>query len=218
MKKQVTCITVALFASLISATSASAEYYISTQQEGNTIKADVVAEGATLSAMEFIVDMPEDIKIIDSYNINGSVFNQENGHFAWASIETPTDGTVMYSVTFTVKDNYKDELSIIPVEGFKQDLSKTFTVPVSYKEADKESSSDISDVISSSSEVSDISTPDSETSDINNSDSDTSINKDENASNPNTGNPNTGIALCVVPIVGIVGATAITLVRKNKKN
>ena len=210
MKKQVTCITVALFATLISATSASAEYYISTQQEGNTIKADVVAEGATLSAMEFIVDMPEDINIINSYKINGSVFNQENGHFAWANIETPTDGTVMYSVTFTVKDNYKDELSIIPVEGFKQDLSKTFTVPVSYKEADKESSSDISDVISSSSEVSDT---DSETSDITNSDSDTSINKDENASNPNT-----GIALCVVPIVGIVGATAITLVRKNKKN
>ena len=210
MKKQVTCITVALFATLISATSASAEYYISTQQEGNTIKADVVAEGATLSAMEFIVDMPEDINIIDSYKINGSVFNQENGHFAWANIETPTDGTVMYSVTFTVKDNYKDELSIIPVEGFKQDLSKTFTVPVSYKEADKESSSNISDVISSSSEVSDT---DSETSDITNSDSDTSINKDENASNPNT-----GIALCVVPIVGIVGATAITLVRKNKKN
>ena len=154
--------------------------------------------------------MPEDIKIIDSYKINGSVFNQENGHFAWANIETPTDGTVMYSVTFTVKDNYEDELSIIPVEGFTQDLSKTFTVPVSYKEADKESSSDISDVISSSSEVSDT---DSETSDITNSDSDTSINKDENASNPNT-----GIALCVVPIVGIVGATAITLVRKNKKN
>ena len=210
MKKQVTCITVALFATLISATPASAEYYINTQQEGNTIKADVVAEGATLSAMEFIVDMPEDINIINSYKINGSVFNQENGHFAWANIETPTDGTVMYSVTFTVKDNYKDELSIIPVEGFKQDLSKTFTVPVSYKEADKESSSDISDVISSSSEVSDT---DSETSDITNSDSDTSINKDENASNPNT-----GIALCVVPIVGIVGATAITLVRKNKKN
>lgn len=213
MKKQVTCITVALFATLISATSASAEYYISTQQEGNTIKADVVAEGATLSAMEFIVDMPEDINIIESYKINGSVFNQENGHFAWANIETPTDGTVMYSVTFTVKDNYEDELSIIPVEGFKQDLSKTFTVPVSYKEADKENSSDISDVISSSSEVTDISTSDSETSDITNSDSDTSINKDENASNPNT-----GIALCVVPIVGIVGATAITLVRKNKKN
>ena len=103
MKKQITGVAVALLTSAVFTVSASADYYINTQQDGNTVKAEVIADSATLPAIEFTVKLPDDIEIEDFYTISGSVFNESNGHFAWADVKAPDNGTVMYSVTFTVR-------------------------------------------------------------------------------------------------------------------
>ena len=107
MKKQTTGVAVALLTSAVFTVSASADYYINTQQDGNTVKAEVIADSATLPAIEFTVKLPDDIEIEDFYTISGSVFNESNGHFAWADVKAPDNGTVMYSVTFTVKNGDK---------------------------------------------------------------------------------------------------------------
>ena len=42
MKKQITGVAVALLTSAVFTVSASADYYINTQQDGNTVKAEVI--------------------------------------------------------------------------------------------------------------------------------------------------------------------------------
>ena len=75
MKKQTTGVAVALLTSAVFTVSASADYYINTQQDGNTVKAEVIADSATLPAIEITVKLPDDIEIADFYTISGSVFN-----------------------------------------------------------------------------------------------------------------------------------------------
>ena len=190
MKKQITGVAVALLTSAVFTVSASADYYINTQQDGNTVKSEVIANSATLPAIEFTVKLPDDIEIEDFYTISGSVFNESNGHFAWADVKAPDNGTVMYSVTFTVKNGDKGKLVITPAEGYENDMPETLTADITAKDTDDKDTSD-----------NDTDTSDSEET------SDTTKDPDDN--------PNTGIALSFAA-VGVVGAAVVVSAKRRK--
>ena len=186
MKKQITGVAVALLTSAVFTVSASADYYINTQQDGNTVKAEVIADSATLEAMEFTVKLPDDIEKEDFYTISGSAYNEENGHFAWADVKAPENGTVMYSVTFTVKNGDKGKLAITPAEGYEDDMPETLTADITAKDTE---------------------TSDSNTSSDSGETSDTTKEPDDN--------PDTGIALSFAA-VGVVGAAVVVSAKRRK--
>lgn len=190
MKKQITGVAVALLTSAVFTVSASADYYINTQQDGNTVKSEVIANSATLPAIEFTVKLPDDIEIEDFYTISGSVFNESNGHFAWADVKAPDNGTVMYSVTFTVKNGDKGKLVITPAEGYENDMPEKLTADITAKDTDDKDTSD-----------NDTDTSDSEET------SDTTKDPDDN--------PDTGIALSFAA-VGVVGAAVVVSAKRRK--
>ena len=196
MKKQTTGVAVALLTSAVFTVSASADYYINTQQDGNTVKAEVIADSATLPAIEFTVKLPDDIEIEDFYTISGSVFNESNGHFAWADVKAPDNGTVMYSVTFTVKNGDKGKLVITPAEGYEDDMPENLIANITAKDTDDKDTSDNDTDTSDSSTTSDI----KET-------SDTTKDPDDN--------PSTGVALSFVA-VGVVGAAVVVSAKRRK--
>lgn len=169
---------------------------ISTRNRTETVKAEVIADSATLPAMEFTVKLPDDIEIEDFYIISGSVFNESNGHFAWAGISAPEDGTVMYSVTFTVKNEDKGKLVITPAEGYEDDMPENLIANITAKDTDDKDTSDNDTDTSDSSTTSDI----KET-------SDTTKDPDDN--------PGTGVALSFVA-VGVVGAAVVVSAKRRK--
>ena len=196
MKKQITGVAVALLTSAVFTVSASADYYINTQQDGNTVKAEVIADSATLPAIEFTVKLTDDIEIKDFYTISGSVFNESNGHFAWADVKAPDNGTVMYSVTFTVKNGDKGKLVITPAEGYENDMPENLTADITAKDTDDKDTSD-----------NDTDTTDSSTTSDSEETSDTTKDPDDN--------PDTGIALSFAA-VGVVGAAVVVSAKRRK--
>ena len=191
-----------MLTSAVFTVSASADYYINTQQDGNTVKAEVIADSATLEAMEFTVKLPDDIEKEDFYTISGSAYNEENGHFAWADVKAPENGTVMYSVTFTVKNGDKGKLVITPAEGYENDMPENLTADITAKDTDENSSTDDKDTSDNDTDTSDSST----TSDSEET-SDTTKDPDDN--------PGTGIALSFAA-VGVVGAAVVVLAKRRK--
>ena len=202
MKKQTTGVAVALLTSAVFTVSASADYYINTQQDGNTVKAEVIADSATLPAIEFTVKLPDDIEIEDFYTISGSVFNESNWHFAWADVKAPDNGTVMCSVTFTVKNGDKGELVITPAEGYENDMPENLTADITAKDTDENSSTDDKDTSDN-----DTDTTDSSTASDSEETSDTTKDPDDN--------PDTGIALSFAA-VGVVGAAVVVSAKRRK--
>ena len=202
MKKQITGVAVALLTFAVFSVSASADYYINTQQDGNTVKAEVIADSATLPAIEFTVKLPDDIEIEDFYTISGSVFNESNGHFAWADVKAPDNGTVMYSVNFTVKNGDKGKLVITPAEGYENDMPENLTADITAKDTDENSSTDDKDTSDNDTDTSDSST----TSDSEET-SDTTKAPDDN--------PGIGIALGFAA-VGVVGAAVVVAAKRRK--
>ena len=196
MKKQITGVAAALLTSAVFTVSASAEYYIDTKQDGNTVKAEVIANGATLPAMEFTVKLPDGINADSVNTIDGSVYNEGKGHFAWAGVNAPVDGTVMYSVTFTVKNGDKGSLTITPIEGYEADMPKALTADFSAKDTDDKETSDNDTDIS-----------DSNTSSDSGETSDTTKEPDDN--------PDTGIVLSFAA-VGVVGAAVVVSAKRRK--
>ena len=202
MKKQIAGVAVALLASAVFTVSASADYYINTQQDGNTVKAEVIADSATLPAIEFTVEMPEDVEIDDIDTISGAFFNENSGIYAWAGTEAPEDGTVMFSATFIVEDGYEGELSVTPAEGYENDMPENLTADITAKDTDENSSTDDKDTSDNDTDTSDSST----TSDSEET-SDTTKDPDDN--------PDTGIALSFA-VVGVVGAAVVVAAKRRK--
>ena len=93
MKRKILGAAAALITAAAATITASADYYIGTQQDGNTVKVEIIANGATLPAIEFTVEMPENAEISNIEIFNDSLFNEDNGIFAWAGAEAPADGT-----------------------------------------------------------------------------------------------------------------------------
>ena len=204
MKKQITGVTAALLTAAVFAVSASAEYYISTKQEGNTVKAEVIADGAKLPAMEFTVELPDDIETEDFSIISGSAYNEENGRFAWADINAPEDGTVMYSVTFTVENGYNGRLTITPAEGYEEDMPLALTAEIIGDEAEADENNNADEDISDDTET---------------SDNEGVISDDVNGNKPDD-NPNTGIAVscAAAAITGSAALAAAVIGRKRKQS
>ena len=75
-------VVVELLTAAVFTVSTSAEYYISTERNGNTVQAEIIADGAVLPVMEFTVKLPDDIEMDDFYTISVSAYNEEDEYFA----------------------------------------------------------------------------------------------------------------------------------------
>ena len=146
---------------------------------------------------EALPKLTDDIEIKDFYTISGSVFNESNGHFAWADVNAPEDGTVMYSVTFTVKNGDKGKLVITPAEGYENDMPTALIAEI----IGEENGTDEKDI-----------SEDNETSD-DETHGETSYPPNENKPDDN---PNTGIAASSAAAV-IAGATVLATVKRKKQ-
>ena len=215
MKRKITGIAAALITAAAATITASAEYYIGTEQDGNAVKVEIVADGATLPAIEFTVEMPEDVEIDDIDTISGAFYNENSGIYAWAGTEAPEDGTVMFSATFIVKDGYEGEFSVTPAEGYENDMPVTLTVEIVGEDGETDDDTEDEETVEDTDDTSDDdidktdTTQDNDTSDKdNNVSADTDEDEDVN--------PETGITVSVSAIA-VAGAAFFAAFKCKKK-
>lgn len=221
MKRKILGAAAALITAAAATITASAEYYIGTQQDGNTVKVEIIANGATLPAIEFTVEMPENAEISNIEIFNDALFNEDNGIFAWAGAEAPADGTVMLSATFTVEDGYVGEFAVVPAEGFENDMLITLTAEIVGEDGVSDNETDNKDDTTDdeTSTPDDTTTPseDSDTPSTDNNPTDDTV-PDENIPSDDTtagsDNPHTGITLAFAPII-LTGAALIVSTKKR---
>lgn len=221
MKRKIIGTAAALITAAAATITASAEYYIGTEQNGDTVKVEVIADGATLPAIEFTVDLPEDVEIDDIETISGAFFNEDKGIFAWAGTEAPEDGTVMFSATFTVDENSKGKFTVTPAEGYEDDMPTTLRTVIisedeeSIEDEDTAESEDTSeptdDILPVPSDDEETTPSDNETDNAENGSSDVSGDTNEDSDE----NPETGVAVSVAA-VAVTGAAFFAAI-KNKK-
>ena len=216
MKRKIFGAVAALITATAATITASAEYYIGTEQDGSTFKVEIVADGATLPAIEFTVEMPEDVEIDDIDTISGAFFNENSGIYAWAGTETPEDGAVMFSATFIVEDGYEGEFSVTPAEGYEDDMPVTLTVEIISEDGETvEDTDDTSDDEEVSSDDTDLPSDDEKADDAGSSmtDSDVADSSDEAGDE----NPDTGITVVgIAAVAAVSGAAAMLVARKRK--
>lgn len=225
MKRKITGIAAALITATAATITASAEYYIGTEQDGNAVKVEIVADGATLPAIEFTVEMPEDVEIDDIDTISGAFFNEDSGIYAWAGAEAPEDGAVMFSATFIVEDGYEGEFSVTPAEGYEDDMPITLTAEIVGEDGETdddtedeetvEDMDDTSDDEEASSEDTDLPSTDEKADDTDSSTTDGDVadsNDEDGDENPDTGITVVGIAA----VAAVSGAAAMLVARKRK--
>lgn len=215
MKRKITGIAAALITAAAATITASAEYYIGTEQDGNSVKVEIVADGATLPAIEFTVEMPEDVEIDDIDTISGAFYNENSGIYAWAGTEAPEDGTVMFSATFIVEDGYEGEFSVTPAEGYENDMPVTLTVEIVGEDGETDDDTEDEETVEDTDDTSDDdidktdTTQDNDTSDKdNNVSADTDEDEDVN--------PETGITVSVAAIA-VAGAAFFAAFKCKKK-
>lgn len=119
MKRKITSIAVALMATMAVGVTASADYYLTANKSGSDVKVEVIADKATLPAMQFTVTFPSGVTAKNVTTPSGAYYNSENGIYAWAATEAPTDGTVMFSAEFAASNG---EFTVTPATGFSTDL------------------------------------------------------------------------------------------------
>ena len=202
MKRKITGIAAALITATAATITASAEYYIGTEQDGNAVKVEIVADGATLPAIEFTVEMPEDVEIDDIDTISGAFFNEDSGIYAWAGAEAPEDGAVMFSATFIVEDGYEGEFSVTPAEGYENDMPVTLTAEIVGEDGETDDDTDNTNDETDTTQDNDTSDKD------NNVSADTDEDEDVN--------PETGITVSVAAIA-VAGAAFFAAFKCKKK-
>lgn len=215
MKKRITGIAAALITAAAATITASAEYYIGTEQDGNTVKVEIVADGATLPAIEFTVEMPEDVEIDDIETISGAFFNEDSGIYAWAGTEDPEDGTVMFSATFIVDDGYEGEFSVTPAEGYENDMPITLTAEIVGEDGETEDEETVEDTDDTSDDDTDNTNDETDTTQDNDtSDKDNNVSADTDEDEDV--NPETGITVSVAAIA-VAGAAFFAAFKCKKK-
>lgn len=215
MKRKITGIAVALITAAAATITASAEYYIGTEQDGNTVKVEIVADGATLPAIEFTVEMPEDVEIDDIDTISGAFFNEDSGIYAWAGAEAPEDGAVMFSATFIVEDGYEGEFSVIPAEGYEDEMPVTLTAEIVGEDGETEDDETVEDTDDTSDDETDNTDDETDTTqdnDTSDKDNDVSADTDDDEDV----NPETGITVSVAAIA-VAGAAFFAAFKSKKK-
>ena len=220
MKRKITGIAAALITATAATITASAEYYIGTEQDGNAVKVEIVADGATLPAIEFTVEMPEDVEIDDIDTISGAFFNEDSGIYAWAGAEAPEDGAVMFSATFIVEDGYEGEFSVTPAEGYENDMPVTLTAEIVGEDVETDDNTEDEETVEDTDDTSDDDTDNTDDKTNTTQDNDTS-DKDNNVSadtdEDEDVNPDTGITVVgIAAVAAVSGAAAMLVARKRK--
>ena len=220
MKRKIFGAVAALITATAATITASAEYYIGTEQDGSTFKVEIVADGATLPAIEFTVEMPEDVEIDDIDTISGAFFNEDSGIYAWAGAEAPEDGAVMFSATFIVEDGYEGEFSVTPAEGYENDMPVTLTAEIVGEDGETDDNTEDEETVEDTDDTSDDDTDNTDDETNTTQDNDTS-DKDNNVSadtdEDEDVNPDTGITVVgIAAVAAVSGAAAMLVARKRK--
>ena len=206
-------IAAAAASAMLMSITASAEYYVETDKTDDVITASVIADGATISGIEFTVELPDGADVIDTKTIGGAFYNEDNGYFAWAGTEPPEDGTVVFSVEFTVDSDSSGELTVTPADGYEDDFSEAITVEIiSEDDIDIETDDKISDADDTDTSETDENTsaPDDDTTGTQDSDVDGDSN--DNSDDDTDTNPDTGVTP-IFAVVAVAGAAAVVAVR-----
>lgn len=180
---------------------------------GDTVTVEIVAEGMTQSATQFVVKASENLTFFSAEKTTSGFaeFSETTNRFAWASSDVPADGTVLLTLTYTVDAAADEEISValVPDEGFT-DISADAVAAVVVDDAgpsvsDEEPSFEGPSTDEPSSE--DPGVVDEPTADEPSS-------EDPGNQGDNNDNPITGVPLAVVPAV-LAGA-AIVVAKKRK--
>ena len=190
----------------VAASAAITPVVSDTAVEGEQVVVEVVANGFTDVATQFVVNASENLTLVDATTTDKGLpaFNADTMHFAWAGTEAPADDTVLLTLVFDVNAAADEEVtvSLTADAGFETGVAAD-VVSTTVVAAD-EDNSDISD--DTSDDTSDDGLDESgDTSD------DTSDAEDDNTDEPN---PPAGVALAVVPAV-LAGA-AVVVAKKRK--
>lgn len=195
MKRKITSITAAVMAAAAVGVTASADYYLAADKSGSDVKVEVIADKATLPAMEFTVALPSGVTAKNVTTASGAYYNKDNGVFAWAGTEAPADGTVMFSAEFAADNG---DFTVTPAVGFSADLPvilkatiKDGTVTIVEIPKPSEDDSDNSDVSKPEDNTSDTSKPSDGTSDVSTPDDTSSDTSDSSGDSGNSSTSDT---------------------------
>lgn len=215
--KIISTIAAAAASAMLMSITAGAEYYVETDKTDDVITASVIADGATISGIEFTVELPDGAEAIDTETIGGAFYNEDNGYFAWAGTEPPEEGTVMFSVEFTVDNDSSGELTVTPADGYEDDFSEAITVEIiSEDDIDFETDDETTDTDDTDTSETDENTsaPD-DTTGTQDGDVDGESN-DNNSEEDTDTNPDTGVTP-IFAVVAVAGAAAVVAIKMKKK-
>ena len=193
----------------VAASAAITPVVSDTAVEGEQVVVEVVANGFTDVATQFVVNASENLTLVDATTTDKGLpaFNADTMHFAWAGTEAPAEGTVLLTLVFDVNAAADEEVtvSLTADAGFETGVA-----------ADVVSTTVVAGDDDTSDLPSDDETSDDETSDgLDDETSDDTTSDDENGDNTDDEqNPPAGIALAVVPAV-LAGA-AVVVAKKRK--
>ncbi len=179
---------------------------------GETVTVEIVAEGMTQSATQFVVKASENLTFVSAEKTTTGFaeFSETTNRFAWAASDVPADGTVLLTLTYTVDAAADEEISVslVPDEGFT-DISADAVAAVVVDGASGDVSNEEPTFEPTTEEPSSEDPGVVETPTTDEPSSDEGGNQGDNNDNPITGVP-----LAVVPAV-LAGA-AIVVAKKRK--
>ena len=193
----------------VAASAAITPVVSETAVEGEQLVVEVVANGFTDVATQFVVNASENLTLVDATTTDKGLpaFNADTMHFAWAGTEAPADGTVLLTLVFDVNAAADEEVtvSLTADAGFETGVAAD-VVSTTVVAGDEDNSDIDSDDTQDPDDTSDDGLDDSD-----DASDDTS---DDNTDNTDEPNPPAGVALAVVPAV-LAGA-AVVVAKKRK--
>ena len=193
----------------VAASAAITPVVSDTAVEGEQLVVEVVANGFTDVATQFVVNASENLTLVDATTTDKGLpaFNADTMHFAWAGTEAPADGTVLLTLVFDVNAAADEDVtvSLTADAGFETGVAAD-VVSTTVVAGDEDNSDIDSDDTQDPDDTSDDGLDDSD-----DASDDTS---DDNTDNTDEPNPPAGVALAVVPAV-LAGA-AVVVAKKRK--
>ena len=192
----------------VAASAAITPVVSDTAVEGEQLVVEVVANGFTDVATQFVVNASENLTLVDATTTDKGLpaFNADTMHFAWAGTEAPADSTVLLTLVFDVNAAADEEVtvSLTPDAGFETGVAAD-VVSTTVVAGDEDNSDIDSD---------DTQDPDDTSDGLDDSDDTSDDTSDDNTDNTDEPNPPAGVALAVVPAV-LAGA-AVVVAKKRK--
>lgn len=192
----------------VAASAAITPVVSDTAVEGEQLVVEVVANGFTDVATQFVVNVSENLTLVDATTTDKGLpaFNADTMHFAWAGTEAPADDTVLLTLVFDVNAAADEEVtvSLTADAGFETGVAAD-VVSTTVVAGDDDNSDIDSD---------DTEDPDDTSDGLDDSDDTSDDTSDDNTDNTDEPNPPAGVALAVVPAV-LAGA-AVVVAKKRK--